>query len=604
MALVNNQQKQTKNISTDGIEILDLYRKGDLKKLAQCDLSTTVDSDGNTIVHIIATNLDKNAFEKLINFNDKCILPILINKPNNQLDCPLHKALQSINASDRDDYSIISFMINKLNADPDIPNKDNWVIAKDMNTTSDNNTEQNRPQSKSQNKSQNESQKISFIRKLTDKYVPMSGGSNNYMGHRLIKSASETSASDTTMTKFKRNFSSGSADLFTESGKNDTFKIKSNKHKTFTLSDLTTLSQDRPKKDPEVTARYNEILKKIMEFLNLDEDKAKMYRSIIKLYLEKNNPELKGAANDALKIKEMEKIVENKKKLTEYWEKKVSPEADAIKAHMAEQAKLGEERKKHATGSKDKSKDKDTKSKQDKPKPKSKKKAKSDSDIDTPQFLSISGGSDSDDVDDSSNSTDSDDAEKYLDTITTSDRPKSNSDINKRYYNVLEKIKEYMGVTKENDADARERRTIIKLYLQKTDMDLKNPELSGANKAILKIEKLEKIVSDKKSFENYWNNVISAKEKEAIRSYMKGQAEKNEKMRKDTTSSIPSVSTTTTTTTTTSSDSDDKPKKKTVAKKVTVDKKTTVTKKPTKKTKVVENGYIRSDELIFSTEDY
>lgn len=609
MALINNQNKLTKNISSDGIQILDAYRKGDLKKLSQCDLSTVVDSNGNTIIHIIATNLDKEAFEKLINLNNRCISTTMINKPNNQSDCPLHKALESLNDSNSDDHSIISYMITKLKADPNKPNKENLIVVKEMDVTSDSDSESyvsrrldsNKNKSNSTQVKQNtlsESQKKDFIRKLTDKYVPlpsMSGG-KSYMGHRLIKT--ETSTSDNPATKFRRNFYSGSEDLFTESGKNDTFRTKPDKYRN--QIDLTS-SQDRPKRDPEITTRYNEILKKIMEVFNLDEDKAKERRTIIKLYLEEKNPELKGTANDALKIKELEKIAKNKKELVDYWEKKVSKEADKIKAHMSEQAKLHEERKKNALEKNTADKNKK------KPKAKLPRKPKIDSDTDASKSLSSSGGSDSDidydlDSNSESGSNSESDSERYNNTITTSDRPKSNADINKRYYNVLEKIKEYMGVSKDNDSEARERRTIIKLYLQKMDADLKNPELTGAMKDVLKIEKLEKIVADKKSFENYWNNVITEKEKNAIRSYMKGQAEKGEQLRKDRTTSSSA----------TPSDSDIKPKKKTTAKKIDSDadkkvyKKDTKkdTKKSSKKTKVTENGYIHSDERIFSTEDY
>ena len=592
--------------------ILNLYHMGDFEKLSQHDLGTAIDSNGNTIIHIIATNLDKNALKELVKFNSKCITYSNINKPNKHETCPLHNALETINKSNNPDHSFVTYMIDKLNADPSIPDKEGRIIAKSTGLTSEPGSEsktENIPKiikscGKNHNENDNESyikNTIKFIRDITNHYAnikntkPVQTG--GFKGHRMIKSAT-TSLSDTpTFTsKFKRTFSTESdilelsdrlfeSDLFTESGTNDTFQTKF--ATALNQYEYMTSTQDRPKRDPEVTAKYNKILERIMELLGLDEEKAKMYRSIIKLYLERTNPELKGSVNDALKIKEMEKIVENKKKLTEYWDKKVSPHMEEIKSHMETQAKLGEERKKEIE-SKPKSKPK--------PKSKSKSKSKSKPKVTESEFLSNS--------------------------ESEFDRPKHSSTQNDRYLNILKKIKEYMGLDPSisgkieefigvelqptDDQTARECRTIIKLYVKKNNRN-EFDELSEDQKEDHQLELMEAIVSDESTFKEFWNDKISSQIK-SIKAYMAKQAEKGEERRKEAKQQnkrekpnmTSSLGIGTVSTSESESESESPPKKK--AKKEPKAKAKKPEKKPEKSKKVAKNGYIESDELIFSSE--
>lgn len=623
MALVNKQQ------------ILDLYRKGDYLNLSKLNLATPIDADENTIIHIIATNLDMTALENLAKYNEKFISSGIINKPNKNSDTPLHLALNSLEKHKSDDHSIITYMIKKLHADPTLPN-DNDVIVDSMTTETPFSSE-NKIMTKTiiVKNVPNKSAIIDFIYKLTDKYAPIvkGGYSNNstqprYNSHRTINDNIPYHGG---AKKLKRTFNLGrdstdatlssegeSSDTFTESGLNDSFNLTRNPNRHAWEN----FSNERPRRDPEVTARFNSIVQKIMENMDIDEKKAKLYRDILKLYLEEQNPELKGVVNDALKIKEIEKLVDDKKKFNTFWEKKVSPEADRFKAIIVERVKLYEEKNK-AKGALP-TKEPNHKSKKPIKKNRTKKSETSSSlnlsggDSETDEFFDTTDNGDDSPID----LTDNDDA------FTVSDRPKPNTELNKRYYGILEKIIKYMNLSTDNDAEARDARTVIKYNVMKLNPELNNPDKTWEENEKSRLDKLEEIVVDKNTFEKYWNN-ISTKDKNAIRAQVKKQIETREKERaergdkprkekdnrngerpkrnRNETSSlgISSVSS--------SEESDEKPKKKTekkvTTKAVNVDNKkkpsNTSSDKPKKlkKTKVVENGYIRSDELLFSSED-
>src|SRR5690606_1473565 len=104
--------------------------------------------------------------------------------------------------------------------------------------------------------------------------------------------------------------------------------------------------QYRPTPDPEIKTRYDNILKNIMELLDVSESEAKTYRYMLILHLEETNPELKGYINNALKIKEIENIIVDKKTFSNYWNKKVKPELEKLKKIADERKALSEEKKK------------------------------------------------------------------------------------------------------------------------------------------------------------------------------------------------------------------------------------------------------------------
>ncbi len=97
-------------------------------------------------------------------------------------------------------------------------------------------------------------------------------------------------------------------------------------------------NQERPR-DEKADEMYRSFIKKIMDLLGVDEETARLYRSVLKINLENNNPELRKRENDALKIKELENLMENKKKLQAALDK---IDIEKIKKFMEERRKEGE----------------------------------------------------------------------------------------------------------------------------------------------------------------------------------------------------------------------------------------------------------------------
>jgi len=301
--------------------------------LAINNLGTSVDEDGNTIVHIMAENLDLDALKQIMAKYPGALSYDIVNKPNKKLMLPIHKALESIEKQNLPDHSFITFLVETLKANPSIPDDQDRVI------------EQKKPQTLPYQKSYDQENMkklndtvikniidlskmvntkvgqlkshgptvcklpslnyarekspnlyLQFIKKLTEYYVVKCKQSGGYSGKRKIK-----------------NYFSD-AENFPESGSNDSFVSNKRKQLMENFSSYLT-SQDRPRRDPKVTEAYNALVKKIMELLDVDEDTAKIYRLALKIDVRNKNPELKKRDNDALQVQEIEKITESKGKL-------------------------------------------------------------------------------------------------------------------------------------------------------------------------------------------------------------------------------------------------------------------------------------------------
>jgi hypothetical protein len=114
------------NIPTN--ELIKLYQQRKIPDLCKSNLTSKLDSDGNTIFHIVAMNLDQDTLEK---FHQ--LIPTQtrdwINFVNHLGESPLHKALDSIEKSNKKDDQIITYMIKTLGANPEIPDKQNRIIV-------------------------------------------------------------------------------------------------------------------------------------------------------------------------------------------------------------------------------------------------------------------------------------------------------------------------------------------------------------------------------------------------------------------------------------------------------------------------------------------
>jgi hypothetical protein len=185
-------------------------------------------------------------------------------------------------------------------------------------------------------KTQNQSANVKFIEELTNLYTSSTKTANQ----QNTQQAQASQSGGYSGKRVIKNRYSGLSE-FSEHGMNDSFMSKKKRQMLNDLSNIIS-SQDRPKPDQVVTDAYNAILKKIMELLGVDEETGRIYRSALKITVTRKNPELRKRENDALKVKEIEKIVEDKKSLQKALKE---IDIDEIKAYMAEQKSLAEERR-------------------------------------------------------------------------------------------------------------------------------------------------------------------------------------------------------------------------------------------------------------------
>lgn len=125
MSLGNNYNG--KNTINDDLVLL--YETRDFNSLANSDLRTPINNNGDTIMHIMAERLDKNGFESLLRNNSQVITYDVINMPNKNNVLPIHKAMATIQNSKIINDDFINYMVNKLKANPEIPDSKQRIIA-------------------------------------------------------------------------------------------------------------------------------------------------------------------------------------------------------------------------------------------------------------------------------------------------------------------------------------------------------------------------------------------------------------------------------------------------------------------------------------------
>jgi len=116
-------------------DALENYLKKDYEKLAFSDLKQTVNNDGDTVIHLLAKNLDKAVFELIQRYNPNAITYDIINIPNKKLELPIHKALETIKKNNDMGQDFISYMVNTLGANPDVPDANNRIIINNDTST-------------------------------------------------------------------------------------------------------------------------------------------------------------------------------------------------------------------------------------------------------------------------------------------------------------------------------------------------------------------------------------------------------------------------------------------------------------------------------------
>ncbi|XWV26502.1 hypothetical protein QJ857_gp0567 [Tupanvirus soda lake] len=128
----SNRGSVTKQNSTNENDLLTAYLRKDYNTLASANLNQPVNNDGDTIIHIMAKNLDKAAFELILLTNPKAITYSVINTPNKKSQLPIHLALEKIQENQQIGDDFINYMINVLGANPDIPDANNRIIVSNI----------------------------------------------------------------------------------------------------------------------------------------------------------------------------------------------------------------------------------------------------------------------------------------------------------------------------------------------------------------------------------------------------------------------------------------------------------------------------------------
>lgn len=179
---------------------MNLYSKRDFESLAKSNLKQPIDSNGNTIVHMMAKNGDKEAFERIHNINLNAFDNDVINAQNNKLQTPVHLAMENSKG-----HNLVNYLIDTLGANPNLPDNQNRIIVSNsdkensrsiyMNDKYDklNQTVIDNIRNLSKLAESNEhtpapissSSNVDFIKKLVDTYSYSQKGA--YRGQRTIK---------------------------------------------------------------------------------------------------------------------------------------------------------------------------------------------------------------------------------------------------------------------------------------------------------------------------------------------------------------------------------------------------------------------------------
>lgn len=579
VSLVNNDQVK-------------LYVNRNFKELAKTDLKNPINNDGDTIIHLIAFNNDREAFENIRRENSKALSYDVINNPNKKGELPIHYAMKG--RKNVNDNSFIDYMINDLKANPNIPNSNSQVIVREKNKENElkiaddenikklnemimanvenltkltgqtgsscgyNNNNKTAPISNVQNNDRD------FIIKLTNMYAKknLAGG---YSGKRQIRGYK----SDQNITE------SGNNDSFVTKNKNDMLNNRNNNN-DLSSDDLYTEYSD------EQSVSNNRRFKKFAstDILTPDLDFTD-YRSSRDARASVNNPNASRASRESMqRVKKFEDDW-----MTDDFDLNTINNNNDAEENTSEidteyiRNNAGNERTYITNISNERRSDFNDE----------------DDDVNYED-------DDDDDDDDTFDVPDDDD-----DYITSQDRTKNRSNIrramnnrssdrassNRRprpqrdakidevYRNFLQQIIDKLGV---DDQTARTYRSAIKILIERD-----NPELRGRENDSLKVKKMEEIIGDDKQFKAIIKRVDA--ELDDIKRFMEERRQEAEKRKKEWQERRKNMT-----------PSDSKSSDKKSADNKITDTTTESSDKPArkKKSKVNESGYLESDEIIIS----
>lgn len=302
------------DIRSNSSSISNAYRSRDFNRLAQFDLSTPVNSNGENIVHIICRVQDVEAIDKLKKMNAASLKNALNKQENVHGDTPVHTAMKNNTASKNTSQGSFIDKLIESGANPNIENHNGIIVIANRNSTGDESVLKNiqtlfsSKEPASVLSSSESDNTIEFIKRLTDHY-------------------------------FNKPQLKGGYDISTDSF--DMSDIDMDDFRTY---------QDRPKFQGEIIDAYNKILEDIMKIMKVDEETAKIYRSALKWRVTQKNPELRKRENDALKVKEIEKLFKDPKEAKRVMTEEI--DLEEVKKVISQQRAENDERRKNDSGKK------------------------------------------------------------------------------------------------------------------------------------------------------------------------------------------------------------------------------------------------------------
>ena len=611
------------NASNDNNNNMELYRKRDFKSLADSDLKQPVNNDGDTIIHIMSQELDKNGIETLLMYNPYAITYEIINMPNKKSQLPIQKAMASIERVKQNTYDFITFMI-RLGANPDIPDAKNRIIVPDIKNTGSvyenfpsvqedqrkqadieklNNTVINNIKSltkmidsKSGRDDRNDTD-VDFVKKIIELYKPKQGQSGGYNNKRRTNNfmddskdltesgendsfvVNDTNRKNRWIDEYDRTFTNGKIfkDQFDYSNMNDQMVVRNNKNITSKMQAENEMVGGWKLNDNELSRRESEMLRNQfllggMKNANYDKNNNGMYDDMNNGTKNTNrnsdtnnnrNNDMNNRYNDFLDHDINDTLVGGKK-----------TKGKKIKSFV-DDWRTDDFNFDHST-------------------------SRIDSERPNTETSELNIFDDDDEIEEEkfSDSDMDNDVYNYSNVLANQDRPrKQNTKADDIYRAFAKKIMDLLGVDEET---AKFYRAALKVNIEEN-----NPELKGRENDEVKVKEMENIFENKAKLQAALDKIdmdkikkIMKDRKEEWERRMEERKKMGEGKKMDEGRNKPSAENRTKET----SKARGKEKNYTTEKIVSTDTPKSKTKKTTRKTTDVENGYMQSDDVEFSTE--
>ncbi|AVL94713.1 hypothetical protein ma327 [Moumouvirus australiensis] len=546
--------------NTNPNNLLNLYFTGQYNKLANSNLTQPIDQNGNTILHVIASNLDKNALESILKQNPNAINHNIINTPNNRSELPIHKAMESVQNS-KSNQDFITYLIERLGANPGIPDANNRIIVTNKNNLNNqgNLINQINPNKQDDNKIQqlNNEAIINF-----QKFTKMAENKLGEISPGIKKALGDMGISSNNLTKLAKEAENRIGQIIPD--------LKKSSNITYNMRGNNTLSggqYDQEKKNIEAIKNLNRY------YLGQNKNNLNINNSFVAT----NKSKLLNDLNQnqySDKLRNEQEFIRNSRLVGGY--NNNNNNNNYNNNNNNNNNNYNNNNSNNIFGGKSNN---------------------NVFDEDDEEYFANVFRVRNNDVSDSEDDVDLDINTKqvgnFRDLISNQSRPRPrNTTVDEVYRSFINKIMDLLGVDEET---ARFYRAAIKIEIEN-----KNPELRGRRNDELKVKEMERIFADKDTLQKTIDDIDMDKIKQTMeerRAYREKRIEEIRKSREDRprqvknrngnsdqNTSSDNINNTTDTDTTSTETSKRAPRK------------------TTKRSKVAENGYLQSDEVILSSE--